>query len=58
MQTKDLLELENLKCRLRNDMKDFIIHSDVGEFQFDKIRDSVRVAGGEIQKGSRGAVLH
>ena len=52
MQTKDLLESEIPKCRLRHGMKDFIIHSDVGEFQSDKIRGLVRAAGGEIQKGS------
>ena len=33
-------------------MTDFIIHSDVGEFQSDKIRELIRAAGGEIQKRS------
>ena len=51
-QTRDLLESEIPKCRLRHGMKDFIMHSDVGEFQSDKIRDLVRTYGGEIQKGS------
>ena len=51
-QTKDLLESEIQKCRLRHDMKDFIVHSDVGEFQSEKIRQLVRSYGGEIQKGS------
>jgi hypothetical protein len=51
-QTKDLIEAEIPKLRLRHGLKDFIIHSDVGEFQSDKIRDLVRSAGGEIQKGS------
>ena len=31
-QTKDLLEVEISKCRQRHDIKDFIAHSDVGEF--------------------------
>ena len=52
-QTKDLLESEIPKCRLRHGMKDFIVHSDVGEFQSDKIRALVRSHGGEIQKGRR-----
>ena len=51
-QTKDLLEAEIPKCRLRHDMKDFIVHSDVGEFQSEKIKQLVRTFGGEIQKGS------
>ena len=33
-------------------MKDFIVHSDVGEFQSEKIKQLVRCFGGEIQKGS------
>ena len=33
-------------------MKDFIVHSDVGEFQSEKIKQLVRTFGGEIQKGS------
>ena len=52
IQTKDLLESEIPKRRLRHGMKDLIIHSDVGKFQSDKIRDLVRAASGEIQKGS------
>ena len=47
-QTKDLLEAEIPKCRLRHGMTDFIIHSDVGEFQSERIQDIVRKAGGEI----------
>ena len=33
-------------------MKDFIVHSDVGKFQSEKIKKLVRTFGGEIQKGS------
>ena len=51
-QTKDLIESEIPKLRVRHGLKDFIIHSDVGEFQSDKIRSLVRTMGGEIQKGS------
>ena len=47
MQTNDLIQSEIPKCRLQLDMKDFIIHSDVSEFQSDK----VRAKGGEFQKG-------
>jgi hypothetical protein len=51
-QTKDLLESEIPKLRTRHNLRDFIIHSDVGEFQSEKIRSLVRTFGGEIQKGS------
>ena len=51
-QTKDLIASEIPKCRLRHGTTDFIIHSDVGEFQSEKIREIVRAAGGEIEKGS------
>ena len=51
-QTKDLLEAEIPKLRARHGLRDFIIHSDVGEFQSDKIRVLVRSYGGEIEKGS------
>ena len=51
-QTKDLIEAEIPKLRARHSLRDFIIHSDVGEFQSDKIRAMVRSYGGEIQKGS------
>ena len=51
-QTKDLIEVEIPKLRVRHNLKDFIIHSDVGEFQSDKIRALVRSVGGEIEKGS------
>ena len=51
-QTKDLIEAEIPKLRARHSLRDFIIHSDVGEFQSDKIRSMVRSYGGEIQKGS------
>ena len=40
------------KCRFRHGTTDFTIHSDVGEYQSEKIRDIIRVAGGEIKKGS------
>ena len=30
-QTRDLLESEILKCRMRHGMKDLIMHSDVGD---------------------------
>ena len=50
--TKDLLESEIPKLRTRHNLRDFIIHSDVGEFQSEKIRSLVRTFGGEIQKGS------
>ena len=50
MQTKDLLKSENPKCRLRHGMKDFIIYSDVRDFQSDKILDLVSTTGGEIKK--------
>ena len=57
-QAKDLLEVEIPRCRLWHGMIDFIIHSDAGEFQSEKIRDIVRQAGGEIQKGSGTVNLH
>ena len=41
-----------LKYRLRNGTTDFIIHSDVEEFQSAKIRDLVRAAESEVTKGS------
>ena len=37
---------------MRHGTTDFFIHSEEGEFQFEKIRDIVRAAGGEIEKGS------
>ena len=49
---KDLGEAEIPKLRVRHGLKDFIIHSDVGEFQTDRIRALVRAHGGEIQKGA------
>ena len=49
---KDLVEAEIPKLRVRHGLKDFIIHSDVGEFQTDRIRALVRAHGGEIQKGT------
>ena len=52
MQTKHLLESKIPRRSLRHDTKDFIIHSNVAEFQSDKICDLVRTVGGEIQKGS------
>ena len=48
MQTKYLLESEISKCRLRHGMKNFIIHSDISEYQSDKMLDFVRVAVEEI----------
>ena len=51
-QTKDLRESEIPMCRLRHGMKNFIVHSDVGEFQSDKIIALVRSYGGENPKGS------
>ena len=41
-QTEDLLEAEIPKCRLRHDMNDFIVHSDVSEFQSEKIKQLMR----------------
>ena len=47
-QTKDLIEAEVPKLRARHGLRDFIIHSDVGEFQSDKIRAMVHSHGGEV----------
>ena len=46
----DLLDSAIRKGRLRHGITDFIIHSDVDEFQLDNVRDLVIAAGGEIQK--------
>ena len=40
-QTKDLRESEIPNLRARHGLKDFIIHSEVGEFQSDRIRSIV-----------------
>ena len=61
-QTKDLIESEIPKLRVRHGLKDFIIHSDVGEFQSDKIRSLVRTKRWRNSKGiciySRASVFH
>ena len=36
------MEAKIPKCRLLHEMTDFIIHSDVGEFQLEKIQDCGR----------------
>ena len=51
-QTKDLIATEIPKCRMRHGTTHLVIYRDVREFQREKIRDIVRAAGGEIDKGS------
>ena len=51
-QANDLLESDILRLPLRYGLKDFIVYSDVREFQSERIRDLARTFGGEIGKGS------